>query len=100
MPENNGGFGTAILGAAMSILVRQGVAKWEKALETQFCNELELQEYMSPELIEREDDGPIVFMKEASLPGSGNTDLIGVATNGDILLVETKLTKTPRYAER
>jgi len=84
-----------LLEELMSILVKNGSSKWEKASEEPFSNEVELQEllYASPELIEREDDGQIVFTRESSLPGSGSTDLIGVASNGDILLVETKLAK-------
>jgi hypothetical protein len=51
----------------MRILVRNGSAKWEKTSETRFADEVELQNllYESPELIEREDDGPIVFTKES-----------------------------------
>jgi hypothetical protein len=41
-----------------------------------------------------------VFTRESSLPGSGNTDLIGVAANGDILLVETKLAKNPEIRRK
>ncbi len=71
----------------MSILVKSAGEKWAKASEEVFSNEVELQEllYASPELIEREDEGPVVFTRESSLPGSGSTDLIGVASNGDIL---------------
>ena len=85
----------------MSILVKSG-AKWEKASQTRFADEAELQGllYNSPELIERGDDGPIVFTKEAALPGSGYTDLIGVATNGNILLIETKLAKNPEIRRK
>jgi hypothetical protein len=86
----------------MSILVKSGTGKWEKASQARFADEVELQDllYNSPELIEHGDDGPIVFTKEAALPGSGYMDLIGVAANGDILLVETKLAKNPEIRRK
>jgi hypothetical protein len=79
----------------MAILIKNGSGKWQKAVENSFNKEDELQEllYLSPELIEREDEGIVVFTRESTLPGSGNTDLIGVSSNGDILLIETKLAK-------
>lgn len=86
----------------MSILVKSGAAKWEKASQARFADEVELQHllYNSPELVEWENKGPVVFTKEAALPGSGYTDLIGVASNGDILLVETKLAKNPEIRRK
>src|SRR4051812_19155168 len=40
-----------------------------------------------------EEDKPAVFVREAGLPGSGYTDLLGVDGNGNILVVETKLAR-------
>lgn len=79
----------------MSILVRQRGSKWEKAIRAEFADEKQLQTllYESPELIKTEDDIAIVFAREAALPGSGYTDLLGVDVNGNIFLVETKLAR-------
>lgn len=86
----------------MAILVRTGTENWAQAEPVTFANESELQEllYRSPDLIERPDDGPLVFAKEALLPGSHYVDLLGVASNGDILLVETKLAKNPEIRRK
>jgi hypothetical protein len=86
----------------MSILVKNGTAKWERASPTEFSDEVQLQKFLyeSPELIEWQDDQPVVFTRESALPGSGYTDLIGVAANGDILLVETKLAKNPEIRRK
>lgn len=79
----------------MSVLVKTGEANWLRASQAAFVDESALQQllYNAPEIIEWENHGQVIFTKEASLPGSGYTDLIGVADNGDILLVETKLAK-------
>lgn len=86
----------------MSILVKNGTAKWEKASQTDFSDEAQLQKFLydSPELLEWQDDEPIVFTRESALRGSGYTDLIGVAANGDIILVETKLAKNPEIRRK
>ena len=86
----------------MSILVKNGTARWGKASQTEFADEVQLQKFLydSPELLEWQDDEPIVFTRESALPGSGYTDLIGVAANGDILLVETKLAKNPEIRRK
>jgi len=48
----------------------------------------------SPELIPlATDDAVAVFIREAGLPGSGTTDLLGIDSTGNILIVETKLAK-------
>src|ERR1700759_2110336 len=79
----------------MSILIRQRGSKWAKAIRTEFADEKQLQKllYESPELIKTEDDSAIVFAREASLPGSGYTDLIGIDVEGNVFLVETKLAR-------
>ena len=86
----------------MPILVKNGTERWHKATEAAFANEEDLQQllYASPELMEREDDGAIVFTRESSLPGSGSTDLIGVTSGGEIVLVETKLAKNPEIRRK
>ncbi len=83
----------------MDILVRKEKhGKWKKVRERKFEDEAALQNilYQSPEIIPIEKLGedflkPKVFIKEAGLPGSGNTDLIGIDEKGGITIVECKL---------
>lgn len=86
--------------AEMDILVRQknGNSKWDRLVEQDFENEAALQSilYRSPDIIPIEQLGnsirkPRLFIKEAGLPGSGNTDLIGVDEEGGITIIECKL---------
>ncbi len=79
----------------MPILVRQKGSKWQRADDVVFADETQLQKmlYESPELISLNDQHPAVFIREAGLPGSGYTDLLGVDVDGNILIVETKLAK-------
>ena len=83
----------------MEILVRNnGENKWEKAREKVFESEAALQNvlYQSPEIMPIEKLGqkvakPRLFVKEAGLPGSGSTDLIGIDHDGGITIIECKL---------
>lgn len=83
----------------MEILARKkGEGKWTKVKEQRFQSESVLQNmlYHSPEIIPIEKLGenllrPKIFIKEAGLPGSGNTDLIGIDENGGITIIECKL---------
>lgn len=83
----------------MEILVRnQSSSKWQRVKEQDFENEAALQKilYESPEIIPLEKLGenwtkPKLFIKEAGLPGSGNTDLIGIDEDGGITIIECKL---------
>lgn len=80
----------------MAIVIRNSGGKWQKATKVEFSAETQLQKllYDSPELIPTyEEDKPAVFVREAGLPGSGYTDLLGVDGNGNILVVETKLAR-------
>jgi hypothetical protein len=80
----------------MAILIRSGRTKWQPAQKLEFREETHLQQllYESPDLIvTREEERPAIFMREAGLPGSGFTDLVGVDSLGNILVVETKLAK-------
>jgi hypothetical protein len=50
--------------------------------------------YHSPEFNPtKTEDQAAVFTREAGLPGSGFTDLVGVDAQGSILIVETKLAR-------
>ena len=72
--------------------------KWEKVSERGYAKESELQKILadSPDLIPIRELGGgrksiKVAIREAGLPGSGSTDLIGVDEDGNITIVETKL---------
>ncbi len=83
----------------MEILVRKkNSGRWVKVKEQKFQSKAMLQDilYQSPDIIPIEKLGehftkPRLFVKEAGLPGSGNTDLIGIDENGGITVVECKL---------
>jgi len=80
----------------MAIVVRKQGQKWERAAKVIFVDESQLQKMLheSPELIPTRVDGQVaVFTREAGLPGSGSTDLIGVDAEGNILVIETKLAR-------
>ncbi|MBV8136624.1 MAG: hypothetical protein JO121_13495 [Deltaproteobacteria bacterium] len=84
----------------MPILVRPEGGKWQRANDVQFVAEAELQKmlYEAPELVSQ--DRPAVFIKEAGLPGSGYTDLLGIDSEGNVLIVETKLAKDPEVRRK
>jgi len=87
----------------MTILFRKKGESWERAEETPYANEPHLQKmlYESPELIPMgEDTSPRIFIREAGLPGSGNTDLVGVDTNGGVYIVECKLASNPEVRRK
>ena len=90
------------------ILLRQKDSNaWQHAEEAPFRNEAQLQEllYEDPSLIPFEDLGegvvaPRVFVREAGLPGSGSTDLIGVDDAGSITVIECKLATNPEQKRK
>jgi len=80
----------------MAIVIRNQGGKWEKTEKVTFADEAQLQKmlYESTELIPTKvEDQAAVFTREAGLPGSGFTDLVGVDAQGNILIVETKLAR-------
>ena len=85
--------------AGIKIMVKvNGQEKWGKVEGKAFTKETELQGllYANADLIPIEFLGderkPIrVTVREGGLPGSGQTDLIGVDEDGNIALIETKL---------
>ncbi len=80
----------------MAIVIRNQGGKWEKTENVIFADEAQLQKllYDSPELIPTKvEDQAAIFTREAGLPGSGFTDLVGVDAQGNILIVETKLAR-------
>lgn len=79
----------------MAILLRSNGTKWKEVDRFAFPDETHLQQMLhdSPELIASTNVESSIFIREASLPGSGYTDLLGVDGDGNILVVETKLAK-------
>src|ERR1051325_85025 len=79
----------------MAILLRKNGAKWQEVNQFAFPDETHLQKLLhdSPELIPSANADSAVFIREANLPGSGSTDLLGVDADGNILVVETKLAR-------
>ena len=81
----------------MKIIVRTK-ERWEKVSERSYAKESELQDILadSPDLIPISELGGgrksiKIAIREAGLPGSGSTDIIGVDENGNITIIETKL---------
>jgi hypothetical protein len=83
----------------MSILFRKKGQNWQPARELAYSSEAHLQKmlYDSPELIPVHGGEKVarVFIREAGLPGSGSTDLVGVDEKGKIYIVECKLATNP-----
>lgn len=75
----------------MAILVRTSSTKWKSAKKLEFKEESHLQRLLhdSPDLlVTQQEEMPAIFVREAGLPGSGHTDLLGVDARGNILIVE------------
>jgi hypothetical protein len=89
----------------MKIAIRDradGSTRWRKVEDRRYRDEAHLQQllYESPDLIPLDELGgqnvaPRLFIKEAGLPGSGSSDLIGVDEIGGITVVECKLASNP-----
>jgi hypothetical protein len=83
----------------MKILLRnQSTKKWEPIDSANYSVEHELQKLLAetPSLIPiseiREDSSPLVAaVREVGLPGSGSTDILAFNIEGDIVVVECKL---------
>ncbi|MFB3881901.1 MAG: hypothetical protein ACE149_11595 [Armatimonadota bacterium] len=90
------------------ILLRsKGKKGWDQLAESAFRDEAHLQEllYEDPRLIPFADLGegvpePRVYVREAGLPGSGSTDLIGVDEFGGITIIECKLATNPEQKRK
>jgi hypothetical protein len=80
----------------MSILIRTGRDQWQEVERSEFLSESELQKLLhhSPELIPLRTDGAFaIFLREVHLSGTGYVDLLGIGSDGSILIVETKLAR-------
>lgn len=79
----------------MSLVYRLKSGQWRAVKRIEYVNESQLQQmlYESPDLIPMRGarEPGHAFIREADLPGSGNTDLLGVDTSGNIYVVECKL---------
>jgi hypothetical protein len=86
----------------MKILLRnQSTKKWEPIDSANYSVEHELQKLLAetPSLIPiseiRENSSPLVAaVREVGLPGSGSTDILAFNPEGDIVVVECKLSKS------
>jgi hypothetical protein len=94
--------GKSYFGGVMSLLIRNSGGKWQVIDKVSFEKESDLQNMLheSPELVGEDADAVIVTTREAGLPGSGYTDLIGVTGDGSILIVETKLARNPEVRRK
>ncbi len=79
----------------MAILVRKNDQVWLQAHRKPFAQEHELRDLLlkTPALIEVLDGKKLILTKEAGLSGGTSADLLGVTSDGDILIVEAKLAK-------
>ena len=88
----------------MTVQIRQVGSQWRQAAKVSFPNEAELQSMLhrSTELIpvRAGEDAPRIFVRECGLPGSGNTDLLGVDSDGNIYVVECKLASNPEIRRK
>ncbi len=82
----------------MPILFRNKNKKWGKLAKISYKNEAQLQNeiYNDPSILPLRDIDVsrkeiCVFLKEFGLPGSGNSDIIGLDPEGRIYIIETKL---------
>ncbi|MBN1857170.1 MAG: hypothetical protein JW846_09495 [Dehalococcoidia bacterium] len=87
--------------------MRTDGSDWKRIGESKFESEYILQQllYETPEVIPVASWGaanlqPKVFVREAGLPGSGNTDLIGVDEQGGISIIECKLARNPEVRRK
>ena len=79
----------------MAILIRRDGNTWSPATRKQFDQEYQLRDLLlkTPELVEVLDGSKLVLTKEAGLSGGTSADLLGVTSDGDILIVEAKLAR-------
>jgi hypothetical protein len=83
----------------MKIMVKpNGQTRWQKVEERAFEQEKNLQELLADnldlipvEMLGDERKPFCVSLREAGLPGSGRTDLIGIDEDGNIAVIEAKL---------
>lgn len=91
----------------MKMAIKQVGEDWRMVSDRHYRDEAHLQKllYENPELIPIEDLGedaraPKVVIREAGLPGSGNTDLIALDEAGGITVIECKLATNPEVKRK
>ena len=92
----------------MAIIYRDDKNKnWQKIEKGKYKDETHLQNilYNDPDIIPfsdmDSDRKPLrVVIKEMGLPGSGNTDIIGIDEDGRISIIETKLASNPEVKRK
>lgn len=77
------------------VLIRQGQGSWHEPESSKYVNEAALQELvkLSPTLLPGGDE--LAVVDELSIPGVGFVDLVGVGSDGKVVIVECKLKANP-----
>lgn len=77
------------------VLIRQAGGKWHEPESSKYDNEKHLQELvkLTPTLLPGGDE--LAIVAELSIPGVGFVDLVGVGSDGRIVVVECKLKANP-----
>ena len=91
----------------MKVIWRQKGSSWEIAAGHVYRDEAQLQSFLAenPVLIPFEDISdqilhPKVMLREAGLPGSGSSDIVGVDEAGNITVIECKLAANPEVKRK
>jgi hypothetical protein len=91
----------------MKVIWRQKGSGWEIATGHIYRDEAQLQAFLAenPILIPFEDISdqilhPKVMLREAGLPGSGSSDIVGVDEAGEITVIECKLATNPEVKRK
>jgi len=91
----------------MKIIWRQKGSGWEVATGHIYRDEAQLQSFLAenPVLIPFEDTSdqilhPKVMLREAGLPGSGSSDIVGVDETGSVTVIECKLAANPEVKRK
>lgn len=91
----------------MRLMVRRKDGDWRLVGDRPYRDEAHLQQLLqeAPHMIPLEDLGkdlppPRVIVREAGLPCSGSTDLVGVDEQGGIIIIECKLATNPEVKRK
>ena len=82
---------------AQPVLVRDASGTWREPAVTSYVNERELQDLVvrSPDLLTGED---LATVDEFWIPGIGSVDIVGIAADGSLTIVECKLRDLAAHA--
>jgi len=87
----------------MAIIVQREGERAEIVSENRFPSEAELQRYVyeNPEVLAISDikeDAQFTVLDKETPVGTGSIDILGVDSDGDLYIIETKLFRTPTNA--